>query len=337
METKIKLDVFKRHISALDLATKRAKEILITQRRSQAITNTAVYITPDEIPGHQRVRSLNIPLGTDTIEDWYLTYCLPYFILNPKGPDPKLPQTTDPRDDWKRKTQPEMKRWDGDTIESRKRWVEDQIRPENYLDTDWIIKKALRIPEPEETPRLSPMIEVNEHFRDKWIADLTEVSFDALYPHEINRLLKTCKSSLPSLDSVFQLAIDMRTESKLLMDTPYSDVPLRIKQFLNATYGMVGSPNSPLEFTIDLPATLVRNTRRMMSTISTEFSSHVVNIDTDTVHFIYFSEIEYRFRKRHSQHKFTAVRNLQGIFMGKKKCIIRNEDGTIRVRGIRTA
>lgn len=170
---------------------------------------------------------------------------------------------------------------------------------------------------------------LNEKYKNSFIEDITEVSFDNIIPRLFlshNTELFNYIGSMDMYRSVFE---------EYELNKNYI-----IKEYINSMYGVMMS-KSELILPIVTPKQISLRMNYLMKSIIDEFSGHYVYVDTDTVYFCRFAEISKRFENHIQQFtekdnyrhlKYTLTHHEQGsIFLNNKKFIIYGD----RVKGIK--
>jgi len=185
---------------------------------------------------------------------------------------------------------------------------------------------------------------VNSNFANKWATNLTAVSIVSAYPTEILKLSNSSICTHSNFHSIFSRAKDLRIELKhaqIENNQDYSNANLVLKIFINYVFGMIASNKSPLKFNSFNADRIPFNVNRILHKAEQIFPGHYVYIDTDTIYFNNFNEINERFFATmrgadYTYHSFDVEPGYQGMFVGKKQYVIRDPQGNIKVKGIRT-
>lgn len=191
---------------------------------------------------------------------------------------------------------------------------------------------------------MGSVCELNLKYKDKWIKDITSLTFNNLYPSILSKLLEDKPGitlSPYNFKSVFDSAIEMYKfiksqegfnilwERFTFSGTKIEHIKTLLKTFINMTFGVLvsdknyyGSPD------VNLANIIVSRGRMIMSNLISEFPGHYIYADTDEIYFTHFKEIENRLIDfilsksvfRGTTH--TYEHDKTGIFFAKKKLII---------------
>lgn len=196
------------------------------------------------------------------------------------------------------------------------------------------------------------LCELNPRYTDRWIS-FHRMEFTSFYPNELRKILKNQTHLRPNISNfkkVFDLAMTIRNQMSIqyMNTSTHSEARRKLKYFINATFGMLSSPDSPLRFysdydtgsvPVNLNHIITRNTRMLLTLIKNEHPNHAFYVDTDCIHFRHFNEIRDRILaikndNRYSGHHFSIYGPYQGMFMAKKKYLY-IDDGKVILRGIK--
>lgn len=176
---------------------------------------------------------------------------------------------------------------------------------------------------------------LNEKLKNKVINGITELTLDNFYPSLIlgkNQELSNLRGHRKALEESFLFY----TQSNL---DPDSEVVQAAKQYLNFTFGMLGSNKNFITPRIN-PKTIANKGRMVMRQLTNEFEGHAIYTDTDSIYFCRYSEIQDRLddylKKLHQKnpyYQFTFNSHQSGIFLGKKKFLLMK--GEYNSKGLR--
>lgn len=192
--------------------------------------------------------------------------------------------------------------------------------------------------------------EVNQRYQERWVKNMTKFEFVSFYPNQIIESTKNLECNFSGFHEVYSSVTDLRRQFKkmeLRKECETSNAGLRLKHFLNVTYGITGGYKPPIKFytheTVDvnLSHVVVARTRFMIQYLQNEFKNHVVYTGTDMIFFRHYNEISQRVEstiskdRRFNHHSFETTGIFEGIFLGRKKYLIVDDNGNITRKGIR--
>lgn len=164
---------------------------------------------------------------------------------------------------------------------------------------------------------------LNEDYRNSAISNLKIVEFELTYPKIIANIAET---NLEKFNEVYSKVIDHYLENK----------EYTTKKYINSTYGCLQNPNSTI-FSNNIHLVPI-HLNHMLTRILNEFKGHIIYIDTNSIFFRNFEEIEERFKNYFdSINKYDLTYTIEssnfGYFSNKKKYMI-EKDGDIKTKGL---
>lgn len=165
---------------------------------------------------------------------------------------------------------------------------------------------------------------LNEDYVNSSISNLEVITFNLVYPKLIAKIVET---NLVYFNEVYSKLIDIY----------YSDKDVKLKEYINMTYGCLQNPKCMI---YSKNIHLVPNRlNKMLSDILSEFKGHIIYIDTDQIFFRNFDEIRERFEKYFNninkyELAYFSEKSKFGLFISKKHYIIEENDN-IKIKGMK--
>lgn len=165
---------------------------------------------------------------------------------------------------------------------------------------------------------------LNEGYVNSSISNLEIITFNLVYPKLITKIVET---NLEKFNEVYSKLIDIY----------YSDKDVKLKEYINMTYGCLQNPECMI---YSKNIHLVPNRlNKMLSDILSEFKGHIIYIDTDQIFFRNFDEIRGRFEKYFNninkyELTYFSEKSKFGLFISKKHYTI-EENGNIKIKGMK--
>lgn len=165
---------------------------------------------------------------------------------------------------------------------------------------------------------------LNEDYVNSSISNLEIITFNLVYPKLITKIVET---NLEKFNEVYSKLIDIY----------YSDKDVKLKEYINMTYGCLQNPECMI---YSKNIHLVPNRlNKMLSDILSEFKGHIIYIDTDQIFFRNFDEIRGRFEKYFNninkyELTYFSEKSKFGLFISKKHYTI-EENGNIKIKGMK--
>jgi hypothetical protein len=165
---------------------------------------------------------------------------------------------------------------------------------------------------------------LNEDYVNSSISNLEIITFNLVYPKLITKIVET---NLEKFNEVYSKLIDIY----------YSDKDVKLKEYINMTYGCLQNPECMI---YSKNIHLVPNRlNKMVSDILSEFKGHIIYIDTDQIFFRNFDEIRGRFEKYFNninkyELTYFSEKSKFGLFISKKHYTI-EENGNIKIKGMK--
>lgn len=165
---------------------------------------------------------------------------------------------------------------------------------------------------------------INEDYVNSSISNLEVITFNMVYPKLITKIVET---NLEKFNEVYSKLIDIY----------YSDKDVKLKEYINMTYGCLQNPECMI---YSKNIHLVPNRlNKMLSDILSEFKGHIIYIDIDQIFFRNFDEIRGRFEKYFNninkyELTYFSEKSKFGLFISKKHYII-EENGNIKIKGMK--
>jgi|GEM_PF-3970618 len=182
------------------------------------------------------------------------------------------------------------------------------------------------------------LVELNHQFSEKIIENVVSVSFNSLYPSTLLNIEEEF-SNIVGLNRIYE---DVFLEYTRCKRDGESDSKIYIK-YINSMYGILGSrdPKSYIKCNFDI-SRISRKSSYLMSKLKREFEGHYIYIDTDTIYFYKFNEIEERLigklQEISSENKYLSydiTEYNKAIFMKKKKYLLFPEEIDLISKGLR--
>lgn len=181
------------------------------------------------------------------------------------------------------------------------------------------------------------LIELNPRLSERIINNVLEVSINGFYP----TLMINSEIELANYNGFKEIFSDIYKSYKNSNKT--LEHVQEAKTFINASYGMLSSNRlgAYVKPNIDM-SSITRKARMIMNILLSEFPGHYIYVDTDTIFFARYEEIEFRLEELldtlREKYKLNIDITLHdtAIFLKKKKYLILEKGSVKYSKGIKT-